>query len=183
MLEQTLRQAKDCGFDWTASDTFGVRGPTGEPTLPEMRVFFAITMLMSLVKVTVLRDYWEKGWCGHEVVKEAFTRPRFEAILSNLHFADPANRPQQGDGPLDPKDRNWKMDEVEQLFVDAWRDAAEYTQFLAVDESMIKYRGRKDPRKQRLVTKPIKNGLKAFVLAGELSPLATRPLASPLLSP
>ena len=31
---------------------------------------------------------------------------------------------------------------------------------------MIKYRGRKDPRKQRLPSKPIKHGLKAFVLAG-----------------
>ena len=114
------------------------------------------------------------GWCGHDLVKENFNRDRFEAILSNLHFADPDDRPEpieEGSERLNPADRNWKMDPVLKLFIDAWKAAAELTQYLAMDESMIKYRGRMDPRKQRIATKPIKNGLKAFVLAGALEPV------------
>ena len=50
-------------------------------------------MLMSIVKLSVLREYWEKGWCHQATVAKHFTRPRFEAILSDLHFADPEARP------------------------------------------------------------------------------------------
>ena len=116
-----------------------------------------------------LAAYWSRSWLGEDMVKKHFTRARFWAILSHLHFCDPAERPEpmeEGSERLHPSDRNWKMAPVEKLFVRAWQDATHYCQILAVDESMIKYKGSKDIRKQRLVTKPIPNGLKAFVLAG-----------------
>ena len=65
------------------------------------------------------------------------------------------------------------------LFTDAWCRAGAYTQFLAVDERMIKYRGHYDIRKQRLPSKPIKNGLKAFVLAGATPSPSPSPSPSP----
>ena len=93
VLKQTLRQAKERGFDWSKTDTRGKAGPNGEPTLSEMKVFFAVTMYMSIVKQTVLREYWDEGFYGSDLVKRHFTVHRFEAILSNLHFADPKDRP------------------------------------------------------------------------------------------
>ena len=93
ILKQTLRQAKDLGFDWSLTDTEEKAGPNGEPTLQELKVFFAVTMYMSIVKMTVLRDYWNESWYRQELVKRHFTVHRFEAILSNLHFADPQFRP------------------------------------------------------------------------------------------
>ena len=59
-----------------------------------MKVFFAVTMYMSIVKQTVLREYWDEGFYGSDLVKRHFTVHRFEAILSNLHFADPKTRPE-----------------------------------------------------------------------------------------
>ena len=41
---------------------------------------------------------------------------------------------EEGSEKLDPSERNWKMDEVQKLFTDAWCRAGAYTQFLAMDE-------------------------------------------------
>eukprot|EP00966_Prymnesium_polylepis_P241527 5585425-Prymnesium_polylepis.1 len=153
VLKYTLLNAKARDFDWE-----------------ELRVFFAITMLMSVVKLTVLREYWERKWCGQETVKKHFTRPRFEAILASLHFSDADDRPEPMDEDtdrLDPADRNWKVEEVQKMFTNAWCRAGAYTQFLAHDESMILCKSGKEIRTQRMPVKPIRCGLKAFVLAGE----------------
>lgn len=93
VLKQTLRQAEACDFDWRKTDPGEKAGPKGEPTLQEIKVFFAVTMYMSIVKITVLHEYWDEGKYGQDLVKRHFTRKRFEAILSNLHFADPEDRP------------------------------------------------------------------------------------------
>ena len=167
ILKETLRQAEARGVDW---DETG-----GELTLLELKVFLAITMYMNIKPTAVLYDYWSSTKWGDDFVKKHFTRDRFETILSNLHFEDPSERPEpveEGSDKLEPSARNWKMDAVKKMYADAWRRAGLYTQYLAMDESMIKYRGRKDPRKQRLPSKPIKNGLKAFVLAGAAPSLA-----------
>ena len=50
----------------------------------------------------------------------------------------------EGGEKLAPGDRNWKLAAVQKLFTNAWCHAGLYTQYLAVDESMIKYRGGKD---------------------------------------
>lgn len=165
VLEELLRQAEARGVDWVATG--------GEPDVLELKVFLAVTMYMNLKPLAVLYDYWESTIWGDAFVQMHFTRRRFEAILSNLHFEDPNERPEpvaDGSDKLDPADRNWKLAAVQKMFTNAWCRAGAYTQYLAVDESMIKYRGGKDQRKQRLPSKPIKNGLKAFVLAGAHSP-------------
>ena len=41
---------------------------------------------------------------------------------------------EEGSEKLHPSERNWKMDEVQKLFTNAWCRAGAYTQFLAVDE-------------------------------------------------
>ena len=85
-------------------------------TLRQFDVFYAVVMMMNLVKCSELRDYWRpKSFTHNAQIADLFTYDRFSALLHNLHFANNASREDGGDQPsaeekqADPKLRNWKV--------------------------------------------------------------------------
>ena len=54
-----------------------------------MYAFLAVIMIMLLVKVSRLRDYWDASKSTYNKnIDSIMSMRRFEAILHNLHFAD-----------------------------------------------------------------------------------------------
>jgi hypothetical protein len=130
-------------------------------------------MIMQLVHVTSLRDYWavrKVTYCPE--IAKLFTIRRFEAILRNLHFADNENeRPVSADGrekpphERTPAEKNWHVQRLMDLLQDAWCRAVALVQDLSMDESGIKNKSKRDGRVQRNVAKPARYFLKVFGLA------------------
>jgi hypothetical protein len=80
--------------------TGGSRAPydwkkrTGQPapSLAEVIAWHATTKIMILARSSVLRDYWDPDAEAYsQTISSLFSYHRWNAILSNLHFADRAN--------------------------------------------------------------------------------------------
>lgn len=98
------------------------------------------------------------------------------ALLGCLHACDNMDAKhnpylaKHADGsPLEPHERNWKAQPLQDLLEAAWQKYVDYTQSLSMDESMLKDKATMERRKQRMVAKPIKVGLKVFVVAAATS--------------
>lgn len=63
----------------------------------EMEAFFGFTMLMGLVKLSSLSDYWSKDETyHHNAIASRISRNRFIEIRRYLHFADNSTLPPPG---------------------------------------------------------------------------------------
>ena len=127
-------------------------------TITEMEGFFAAILDMGLIEMPSIEDYWSTAWVTKTAFfSRVFTRDRFEAIFWLLHLSH------EEEGAVPAK----RVDKVKPL-IDLLlpRFLANYvpSQCLAVDETMVGFRGRFGP-KQYMPKKPVKYGFKAFTLA------------------
>lgn len=152
---------------------------TGQPVpaQSELIAWYATTKVMLLARCPVLREYWNpESECYNSTIAKLFSRPRWEAILTNLHFADRSTDfPKDEAGtPLEtcPVDqRNWDIQGFMDLLIDAWRGAVDYTRTLSADEKGYRTKSRRVPGKQRNVAKPARYFMKGFTLAASERPI------------
>ena len=127
-------------------------------SVEEMKGFIAVILNMGIIQLNNLKDYWATDCTTNlPFIRSVFSRDRFFQIFGALHV-----------GELDGTTKRSKI----QPLLDQLRPAIEsaYTpgQEIALDESVISFRGRVSFR-QYLKGKPNPWGIKAFALADSKS--------------
>lgn len=123
-----------------------------------MKGFVAVILNMGIIQLQNLKDYWSTNITTNlPFFRSVFSRSRFFQILGTLHVGNI-------DGDL-------KRDKIEPLLdhlVPAFQASYTLSQHVAIDESVIAFKGRVSFR-QYLKGKPTPWGIKAFVLADSVS--------------
>ena len=133
-----------------------------ELTVPELRAYFGFCILMGIVKLPSLDDYWKKDLHLHyDPVASRITRDRFRDIRRYLHFVDNDTLPPPG---TPGSDRLAKVRPLFEAVNSKCRTLYQPHRDVAVDEAMLKFQGRSS-LKQYFPLKPVKRGLKVWVLA------------------
>lgn len=129
-------------------------------TLGEFMVWHSLRMFMCLQKLPSIDAYWKKGVRG-AIVYPNFGKymllSRFRDITKYLRFEDYARA---HDRERDPA---WRIRTVTNIMKSSFQNLLSFPrQFIAVDEGMVKYTGRKCPIKRVMPNKPIACGFKFF---------------------
>ena len=133
-----------------------------EVTVEELEAYFGIVILMGLVRLPTLRDYWKRDPTYHYApIATAFSRDRFFELSRYLHFEDNNNLAPRGTATYN---RLGKVQHITNLLTTRFETVFNLNKEVAVDEAMIKFKGR-STIKQYMPKKPIKRGIKAWVLA------------------
>ena len=124
-------------------------------SMEEMRAVMAIIINMGIMSIPDLEAYWKTSWeCYIQFFHDVMGRNRFQEIFWNLHIPQPATS-------------TLRVDKVS-LLLDHIRSRSQAAFYpgreVSVDETMVGFRGRVS-FKQYCPKKPIKYGLKFFVLA------------------
>ena len=155
VMEQTNRYAREVMgperyAEWT------------EVTTQELEAFMGFNFLMGLNPKPSIPDYWSRNPTYHYApIADCISRDRYRDISRYLHFVDnstlsPPNTPRYDClGKIRPL-----LEFLQQHFKSVYNPGRE----VAVDEAMIKFQGR-SALKQYLPKKPIKRGIKVWVLA------------------
>jgi hypothetical protein len=107
--------------------------------MSDMMTFIALALQMGHDLKDTLHDYWSRLRQVHTpFYGEAMTRDRFLHILRFLHFADNAQRPDQGE----EYDQVWKIRTVFDTLNQAYAKFYNPSEHLAVDEVIVKFKGR-----------------------------------------
>ena len=125
---------------------------------PTLKAFIGLCFVMGILRLPGKSDYWRKS---KRMFKTAFndimTRDRFNIIWRYLHLND-------RQAPLAVPDKlikvRWFIDYLNEKFTTTYMPYGHVT----IDESMVKFKGRLSFR-QYLPSKPIKWGVKVWVLA------------------
>lgn len=127
----------------------------------EMRAFLGLNLLMGLKRSPSYRDYWSSAPdLNDPFISKVMTVNRFGWLLSHLHLNDNCLQPERDDPTFD------KLYKVRPLLSEISRTFAQHylpTEYLAIDESMIKFKGRSS-LKQYMPKKPVKRGYKVWML-------------------
>lgn len=128
-----------------------------DTTENEILLFLAVIMWTGLDQKPSIRDYW----CNNVLYKSGvpamigLSRCRFEALLSNFHFADNENCPEN--------DRLHKINSLIMMMNNKFQEARIADENVCIDETMIPFKGRLSFR-QYIPGKRHKYGLKLFKL-------------------
>ncbi|XP_069611178.1 piggyBac transposable element-derived protein 4-like isoform X2 [Ranitomeya imitator] len=103
----------------------------------EIKQFLGLTLNMGLVKKNTLRSYWApKSIHSTPVFAAVMSRTRYETLMRFLHFSDNSQAPPRSD------DRLNKLRPLITLLKDLFLNSYTPEQNVAVDESLISYKGR-----------------------------------------
>lgn len=135
--------------------------PYTPTTLEEMRSFLGLNLLMGIKRSPSYRDYWSTAPELHDpFISKVMPVNRFGWLLSHLHLNDNILQPARDHPNFD------KLYKVRPLLTELSKTFAENylpTELLAIDESMIKFKGRSS-LKQYMPKKPVKRGYKVWML-------------------
>ena len=130
-------------------------------TIEELKAFLGFSILMGVNSLPSIKDYWKRDPHYHYApVADRITRDRFLEISRYLHFVDNDSLEPRGS---EGYNRLGKVRPVITHFTHKFRDLYQPHKEVAVDEAMIKFTGR-SCLKQYMPMKPIKRGIKAWVL-------------------
>ena len=135
-------------------------------TVEELKAFLGFSVLMSINSLPALKDYWKRDPTYHYApIASRISRDRFLEVSRYLHFVD--------NDTLEPReslsyDRLGKVHPLIDHFTNKFKEMYMPHKEVAVDEAMIKFTGRSS-LKQYLPMKPIKHGIKVWVLGVDLS--------------
>lgn len=94
-------------------------------------------------------------------IQNAMSKNRFEQIKRHLHFVDNNRLPSKGHRRWNPLQ---KVKSIIDKLLKRFRGGYVMGEYIAVDESIIKYKGRQVKFIQCMPNKPIKHGVKVFSL-------------------
>ena len=149
IVRETNRYSRDCESNFETYDE-------------EIKAFLGFIILMGIVRLPHLYDYWSTNPLLHYFpIANKISRRRFLDIRRYLHFVNNSQLPQRGEdgynrlGKIQPI-----IDLVKKQTVDNYLPHKENS----IDEAMIRFKGRSS-LKQYLPLKPIKRGIKTWVRA------------------
>lgn len=123
----------------------------------EMEGFLAIILNMGLIEMPEIENYWSTSWLSEvPFFAKVLSRDRFLLIFWLLHVSHEQNN-------HEPR-RIDKVKSLLDLLVPKFQECYKPSQNLAVDETMVGFRGRFGA-KQYMPNKPVKYGIKAFTMA------------------
>lgn len=132
--------------------------------MSEFLKFLAMNLLMGIKKMPSYRDHWSSAPDLHdEYIANLMPIKRFSWILSNLHLNDNTYQPKRGDPDFD---KLYKIRPFLEHLSNKFLSLYHPTHKQAVDESMIKFKGR-STLKQYMPKKPIKRGYKVWMRCNE----------------
>ena len=140
------------------------RGTKWKPSnVREIKTFFGLTILMGIIKKPSVSLYWSTD----EVIATPFfsdkmSRNRFEDISSYLHFNN------NEEVPPDNEDRLYKLRTVIDYLTEKFKTHYQLNEHISIDEGTLKWKGRLRFRVYNPM-KPIKYGIKSYVLADSIS--------------
>ena len=114
---------------------------------------------MGLNHLPSINDYWSRD--HYAPIADVISRQRFRDISQYLHFVDNDHLVPRGDPSYD---RLGKIRPLIEHLGERFEALYNPTQNVAEDEAMIKFQGRSS-LKQYMPMKPIKRGIKVWVLA------------------
>lgn len=135
----------------------------GNTTPQEIRAFLAIVINMGLIKKPMIRAYWNISSVSQSTpwFPERFSEKRFVLLLKFLHFADNEQMPAGGDAT----NKLYKIEQVVKILNTAFLRYYEPHVNIAIDESMIGYRGKTPHLRQYMPQKHhAKFGVKLWCL-------------------
>lgn len=101
----------------------------------EIKTFFSLCIIMSVVKKPNLQAYWStKKVIETKIFSEIMSLKRFQLILRFLHFADNAQ--------CQPNDKLQKLRPILDFLNDKYKEVYTPDRDVSVDESLMKFRGR-----------------------------------------
>ncbi len=148
-----------------------------ESTTAEMKAYFGIRIIMGLVHVNNLNDYWsDRPGFRNDLISKTMTRRRFDELSANLACSDPGNDPT--DMPSTTKEERaakfkyirshplFHLQRIWDTVLEQCRTKYNCLRELSIDEAMIPYRGFKAwARKFYMPCKPTRHGFKVYALA------------------
>uniref|UniRef100_A0A8C5Q9F6 PiggyBac transposable element-derived protein domain-containing protein n=1 Tax=Leptobrachium leishanense TaxID=445787 RepID=A0A8C5Q9F6_9ANUR len=107
--------------------------------VPEFLIFWALTMLMGILKKPSICSYWSSSpICSTPIYPQSMSHRRYENILRFMHFSDNSLCP-PGEHPQ--FDRLYKIRPLITHFTARFAEAYTPGRNICVDESLMKYKG------------------------------------------
>ena len=130
--------------------------------LEDLKAFFGFNILMGLVSLPSVEDYWKRTEVyDYGPIADRISSDRYREISRYLHFVDNSTLCAPGSSDYDRLGKvRPLLEHLKSKFASNYYPSKE----LAVDEAMIKFQGRSS-LKQYMPQKPIKRGIKVWVLA------------------
>jgi hypothetical protein len=143
-------------------------------TLNELRAYFGLLIMMGVDRKSSVIDYWSSDVYLRNVgISTVMSRNRFQMLTRYFHLADPVNDPRRD---TDPESRKRRC-ELDPLYkINPWLKPILANcqknfimgQHISIDEGMVAFKGR-SKFKQRLPTKPDRDGFKVWQLCDSVS--------------
>ena len=131
-------------------------------TVDELHAYLGFIMLMGLVQLPSIRDYWsQEGVFHYSPIASRISRKRFLQIHRFLHFVDNESLPSYGEPNYS---KIQKIKPIHTYLSEQFKDNFTPGRDVAIDEAMVKYKGRSS-LKQYMPKKPIKRGFKVWMRA------------------
>ena len=131
-------------------------------TVEELQAYMGFMILMGLVKLPSIYDYWKKDETYHySPIASRITRDRFFELHRYLHFVDNSTL-----APPGSPDYN-KLNKVQPIIdrlCKSFQSVYSPGKNVSVDEAMIPFKGRSS-LKQYMPQTPVKRGIKVWALA------------------
>ena len=142
-------------------------------TLTELRAYFGLLIMMGVDRKTSVTDYWSSDIFLRNVgISTVMSRNRFQLLNRYFHLADPVNDPRR---ESDPDTRRIRCEQDPLYKINPWltpilalcQNNFVMGQHISIDEGMVAFKGR-SKFKQRLPTKPDRDGFKVWQLSDSL---------------
>ena len=146
-------------------------GQWSQVTVPELQAYMGFMVLMGLVHLPSIYDYWKKDEIFHYApVASRISRDRFFELHRFLHFADNSTLAPPGNPDYNKLGKiQHVLDELSKAFESVYCPSKN----LSVDEAMIPFKGR-STMKQYIPLKPTKRGIKVWALSDALNGFMTK---------
>jgi len=128
-------------------------------TVEDLRAYFGFMILMGIVHLPALDDYWRRDSLLHySPIADRISRQRFRDISRFLHFCNNQDLCPRGDPGYDRLGKvRMILEKMQERFLALYQPHCEN----AIDEAMIPFKGR-SCLKQYMPKKPIKRGIKVW---------------------
>ena len=131
-------------------------------TPEEINAFFGFMILMGLVQLPALSDYWSKDdTFRYGKIADRITRDRFLDIMRYIHFVDNTTLPKHGQ---EGYNKLGKVQPIIDIINKQFQTLYNVSREVSVDEAMIPFKGRSSI-KQYMPNKPVKRGIKVWAMA------------------
>ena len=128
--------------------------------MEELCAYLGFMILMGIVRLPTLQDYWKKNEdCHYSALAKRISRDRFFDLHCYLHFVDNSTlQPPQSPG----YDQLGKVRPIINIISDCLAKICLRGKKISIDEAMIAFKGRSS-LKQYIPQKPVKRGIKCWV--------------------